>query len=70
MLFTYQNTPHITFGNEQCLKLLLGICNTKKSGDLSGSSYTSFLAPSYQSVFLNSLAGSSVSESGPAWIPG
>jgi hypothetical protein len=32
MLFiiTSQNTPHITFVNEQCLKLLLGVCNTKK----------------------------------------
>ncbi len=34
-LFTSQNTPHITHGNEQCLKLLLGVCNTKKRGDLS-----------------------------------
>jgi hypothetical protein len=30
-----QNTPYITLGNEQYLKLLLGICNTKKRGDLS-----------------------------------
>jgi hypothetical protein len=35
MLFTSQNTHHITLGNEQCLKLLLGVCNTKKRGDLS-----------------------------------
>ncbi len=28
------NTPHITLGNEQCLKLILGVCNTKKRGDL------------------------------------
>jgi hypothetical protein len=33
MLFTSHNTPHMTLGNEQCLKLLLGVCNTKKSGD-------------------------------------
>jgi hypothetical protein len=26
MLFTSHNTPHITLGNEQCLKLLLGVC--------------------------------------------
>jgi hypothetical protein len=25
----------ITLGNEQCVKLLLGVCNTKKRGDLS-----------------------------------
>jgi hypothetical protein len=30
MLFTSHNTPHIPLGNEQCLKLLLGVCNTKK----------------------------------------
>jgi hypothetical protein len=30
MLFTSQDTPHITLSNEQCLKLLLGVCNTKK----------------------------------------
>jgi hypothetical protein len=38
MLFTSQNTPHmshITLGNEQCLKLLLGVNNNKKKGDLS-----------------------------------
>jgi hypothetical protein len=35
MLLTSQNTPHITHGNEQCLKLLLGVCNTKRRGDLS-----------------------------------
>jgi hypothetical protein len=35
MLSTSQNTPHITLGNEQCLKLLLGVCNAKKRGDLS-----------------------------------
>jgi hypothetical protein len=35
MLFTSHNTPHITLGNEQCLKLLLGVCNTRKRGDLS-----------------------------------
>jgi hypothetical protein len=35
MLFTSHNTPHITLGNEQCLKLLLGVCNIKKRGDLS-----------------------------------
>jgi hypothetical protein len=35
MLFTSQNTSLITLGNNQCLKLLLGVCNTKKRGDLS-----------------------------------
>ncbi len=30
MLFTFQNTPRITLGNEQCIKLLLVVCNTKK----------------------------------------
>jgi hypothetical protein len=35
MLFTSHNTPHITLGNEQCLKLLLGVCNIKKWGDFS-----------------------------------
>jgi hypothetical protein len=35
MLLTYQNTPHITHGNEQCRKLLLEVYNTKRSGDLS-----------------------------------
>jgi hypothetical protein len=34
-LFTFHKTPHITLGNEQCLKLLLGVCNTKRRGDLS-----------------------------------
>jgi hypothetical protein len=34
MLFTSRNTPHITLGSEQCLKLLLVVCNTKKKGDL------------------------------------
>ncbi len=43
MLFTPHNTPHITLGNEQCLKLLLGVCNTKKRGDLSlGRPYTCY----------------------------
>jgi len=27
-------TPHITLGNKQYLKLLKGVCNTKKRGDL------------------------------------
>jgi hypothetical protein len=31
MRFTSHNTPDITLGNEQCLKLLLGVCNTKRS---------------------------------------
>ncbi len=35
MHFTSQNTPHITLGNDQCLKFLPGVCNTKKRGDLS-----------------------------------
>ncbi len=34
MLFTFHNTTHITLGNEQCLKLLLGVFNIKKRGDL------------------------------------
>jgi hypothetical protein len=34
MLFTSHNTPHITLGNDQCLKLLLGVCNTRKKDDL------------------------------------
>jgi hypothetical protein len=34
MLFTFHNTLHITLGNEQCLKLLLVVCNTKTRGDL------------------------------------
>jgi hypothetical protein len=33
--FTSQNSPHITLCNEHCLKLLLGVCNTKTRGDLS-----------------------------------
>jgi hypothetical protein len=32
MLFTFHNTPRITLGNELYLKLLLGVCNTKKKG--------------------------------------
>jgi hypothetical protein len=32
MLFTSHNIPYITLLNEQCLKLLLGVCNTKKEG--------------------------------------
>jgi hypothetical protein len=35
MLSTSHNTPHILLGHEQCLKLLLGVCSTKKRGDLS-----------------------------------
>jgi hypothetical protein len=35
MPFTSHDTPNITLGDEQCLKLLLGVCNTKKMGDLS-----------------------------------
>jgi hypothetical protein len=35
MLFTSHNTPHITVGNKQCLKFLLGVCNTKRRGDIS-----------------------------------
>ncbi len=35
MLFTSYNIPYITLRNEQCLKLLLGVCNTKKRDDLS-----------------------------------
>jgi hypothetical protein len=36
MLFTFHFTPQTTtLGNEFCLKLLLGVCNTKESGDLS-----------------------------------
>ncbi len=34
-LFTFHVTPHTTLGNVQCLKLLLGVCNTKERGDLS-----------------------------------
>ncbi len=35
MRFISHNTTHITLGNEKCQKLLLGVCNTKKNGDLS-----------------------------------
>ncbi len=35
LLLTSHNTPHSTHGNEQCLKLLLGVFNTEKRGDLS-----------------------------------
>ncbi len=35
MLFTSPNTTQINFGDEQCRKLLLGVCNTKKRSDLS-----------------------------------
>jgi hypothetical protein len=35
MLFTSHITPHTTLGNELCLKLLHGVCNTKYRGDLS-----------------------------------
>jgi hypothetical protein len=35
ILFTSNNTPHITIGSVQCLKILLGVCNIKKWGDLS-----------------------------------
>ncbi len=42
MLFTSHNTPPITFGKEQCLKLLHGVCNTKNRGDLSLSLGTVF----------------------------
>ncbi len=35
MLFTSHNITHITHGTEQCLKLLLGVYNTKKRDDLS-----------------------------------
>ena len=34
MLFTSHITPHTTLGNEQCLQLLLGFCNTKERSDL------------------------------------
>jgi hypothetical protein len=30
MLLTSKNIPHITLGIEQRLKLLMGVCNTKK----------------------------------------
>jgi hypothetical protein len=39
MLFTSHNTPHITLDNEQCLKLLLGVCNTKE-----GAIYLQFIS--------------------------
>ncbi len=39
MLFTSHITTHTTLGNEQCLKLLLGVCNTEDKCDL----YTSDL---------------------------
>jgi hypothetical protein len=35
MLFTSHITPHTKLGNDKCLKLLLGVCNTKEMGDLS-----------------------------------
>jgi hypothetical protein len=35
MFFTSHITPHTTLGNEQCLKLLLGVSNTKERGNLS-----------------------------------
>ncbi len=35
MHFASQNTPHVTLGNDQYLKVLQGVCNTKKRGDLS-----------------------------------
>jgi hypothetical protein len=35
MLFTSHITPRTTLGNEQCLKLLLGVCNTEEQCDLS-----------------------------------
>ncbi len=35
ILFNSYITPHTTLGNEQCLKLLLGVCNTKQRCDLS-----------------------------------
>ncbi len=35
MLFTSSNTTQINLGDEQCRKLLLGVCNTKKGGNLS-----------------------------------
>jgi hypothetical protein len=33
MLFTSQNAPHITLGNEQCLKLLLGVVLQQRALD-------------------------------------
>jgi hypothetical protein len=36
MLFTSHITPHTTLGNVQCIKLLLGVCNTKEQGCGSG----------------------------------
>jgi hypothetical protein len=35
MIFTSNNTPYITLGNEQCLKILQGVCSTEQRGDLS-----------------------------------
>jgi hypothetical protein len=37
MFFISLSTLHTTFGKEQCLKLLLGVCNTKEKGDLTTS---------------------------------
>ncbi len=34
ILFSSHNSPHITLGNEQCLIFWLGVCNTKKRGDI------------------------------------
>jgi hypothetical protein len=39
ILFTSYITPHTTLGNEQCLKLLLVVCNTEGRCDLSISLY-------------------------------
>jgi hypothetical protein len=41
ILFTSHNPLHITLRNEQCLKFLLGVCNTKKRGDRSISPFSS-----------------------------
>jgi hypothetical protein len=30
-----KNTPHITLGNDQCLQLLFGVCNTEERCDIS-----------------------------------
>jgi hypothetical protein len=35
MLSTSHIPSHTTLGNEQCLKLWLGVCNTKDRGNLS-----------------------------------
>ncbi len=35
ILFTTYINHHTTLGNEYCLKLLLGVCNTKERCDLS-----------------------------------